>query len=314
MSSDDSSSRIPFPKRSTNFVARGGMPQTAPVHRRRRTGSSGPLRERGARRRRTIVHVHKEWVIGGLMLSLVVAAAGGLWLMGRLQEKTGRRTAGEPESRAAATAPVEKWHGPVPSVVADRFIAAKTHEERLQWVRNPAEVDAAMKAFFQSGPGARERIDGLHPLASASSGDLLFESYNVQITGGPCRLLTVSIDPQGAKVDFECYARLGTVPWKDLLSGKVAEADEVRVILQQGGYFLHEFDDEGKWRHFKATSPDLEQTLDFYLDREHPAARDLAEQGRAFRATLSVRAANGSEKHRQFEITAVKSLDWVEPD
>jgi hypothetical protein len=233
--------------------------------------------------------------------------------MGRMHSAGGKQEAGV-ANRVESSAPREKWHGPVPSVIAERFIEAKSHEQRLELVRNPVQVGPAMEAFFKSGPGATEKIKGFHPVANGSSGDLAFESYTVEIANAPVRLLSVTIDPQGAKVDFECYARLGSVAWEDLLTGKVSEAAEVRVILEPGGYYLHEFSDEQKWLHFKATSPDLAETLDFYLDRQSPSVRDIRELGASsIRATLSVRAVNGSEKRRQFEITAVKALDWVEP-
>ncbi|MCW1925329.1 hypothetical protein OKA05_22405 [Luteolibacter arcticus] len=235
----------------------------------------------------------------------------GLWLMGRKQSAGGRAIA---EDRRESAGQPEKWHGPIPSVIAERFTKAKNHKERLELVRNPAQVGPAMEAFFRDGPGASEQIKGLRPLSAGSSGDLVFESYSAELANAPARLLSVTVDPEGAKVDFKCYARLGSVPWEDLLTGKVTEAAEVRVILQAGGYYLHEFNDEQKWLHFKATSPDLSETLDFYLDRKHPSAGDLQESKESlFPATLSVRAVNGSEKRRQFEITGVKALQWVEP-
>ena len=216
--------------------------------------------------------------------------------------------------RSAASTPLEKWHGPIPSVVAERFVEAKSHEERMGLIRNPGQVGPTMEAFFKSGPGATERIQGFQWLTNGSSGGLAFETYTVELANSPARLLSVSVDPQGAKVDFECYARWGSVGWDDLVTGKVTEAAEVRVILEPGGYYLHGFGDEQKWLHFKATSPDLPETLDFYLDRQNPSVRDFQEsENKVLPATLSIRAVNGSEKNRQFEITAVKALDWVKP-
>ncbi|HEY1121266.1 MAG TPA: hypothetical protein VGE67_06680 [Haloferula sp.] len=210
--------------------------------------------------------------------------------------------------------PLEKWQGPIPSVVADRFMAAKTQEQRLELVRNPAEVGPAMEAFFKSGPGSTEQFRGMHPLTTGSSGNLSFESYAVEFANAPVRLLSVTIDPSGAKVDFECYARLGSETWGDVLSGKATEVEEVRVLLQAGSYYLHAFNEEQKWLHFKATSSDFPETLDLYLDRENPSVRELQNSGdRIFPATLSIRAVNGSQKHHQFEITKVKALEWVEP-
>ncbi len=248
--------------------------------------------------------------MGGVLLAAVL----GLWLIGRTHSAGGKKETGAVE-RVESSAPREKWHGPVPSVIAERFMKAKSHKERLELVRHPEQVGPAMEAFFRDGPGATEHVKGFHPVASSPSGELVFESYHVEMANAPMRLLSVLVDPRGAKVDFECYARSGSVAWADLLTGNVTEAAEVRVMLEAGGYYLHEFGDEQKWLHFKATSPDFSETLDFYLDRQNPSVRDIRELGaRAFFATLSIRAVNGSEKRRQFEITAVKALNWVEPD
>lgn len=245
----------------------------------------------------------------------MLVAVTGFWLLGLMH--SGGKGGLSVIEHAEASTPLKKWHGPMPSVIAERFTEAKTQEERLELVRNPSQVGPAMEAFFKSGPGATEQIRGFRSLATGSSGDLSFETYSVEFASSSPRLLCVSIDPLGAKVDFECYARLGSVGWGDLLSGKVTEAEEVRVIVQPGNYYLRAFSNEQKWLHFSATSPDLPETLDLYLDRQSPAARDIDNHGsgnKIFPATLSIRAVNGSEKHHQFEITAVKALDWVEPD
>jgi hypothetical protein len=259
-----------------------------------------------------LVQAKKEWVVAGLIGALLLMAVAGFWVMGRMHSAGKGGLIGV--DRAEASAPPEKWRGPVPSVVAERFIEAKSHEERMKLIRNPTQAGPTMETFFKSGPGATEQIKGFHWLTTGSSGDLALETYTVEFANSPGRLLSVSVDPQGAKVDFECYARLGSVAWDDLLSGKVTEAEEVRVILEPGGYYLHGFGDEQKWLHFKATSPDLPETLDFYLDRQNPSVRDFQEsESKVLPATLSIRAVNGSEKNRQFEITAVKALDWVKP-
>ncbi|RYD61593.1 MAG: hypothetical protein EOP83_16660 [Verrucomicrobiaceae bacterium] len=307
MSSHNASPRTPEPRHRTRSVA-GATQGTQTSH----SSSSGTRRRRGERQE-GLLQAKKEWVVTGLIGALLIMAVAGLWLMGR--KHSGGKASLSPVDRAEASSPLEKWQGPIPSVIAERFIEAKTQEERLELVRNPAQVGPAMEAFFKKGPGVTEQVKGFFPLARGSSGDLSFEKYNVEFASSPSRLLSVTIDPRGAKVDFECYARLGSVTWDDVLSGKATEAAEVRVLLQAGSYYLHAFKEEQKWLHFKATSSDFPETLDFYLDRENPAVRDFEESGnRVFPATLSIRAVNGSEKHHQFEITAVKALEWVEPD
>lgn len=152
-------------------------------------------------------------------------------------------------------------------------------------------------------------------MPSGSAGSLAFECYGVNFENASARMVAVLVDPDGAKIDFECYARSGAVAWDDLLSGKIAEASEVRVIISLGSYYQQAYTDEEKWLHLRTTSPDLPETLDFYLDRANPAAAEVSEAAsKPCRATLSVRAVDDSAKHRQFEIVAVKSLSWVEPD
>jgi hypothetical protein len=256
------------------------------------------------------VGVSREVLIGGLLLVVVLLVAGGLWLLGRGRGTTG---SGDGKDLAAAASEGEPiiWQGPNPSEVAESFTKAATHAERLKWVRQPDKVGAEMEAFFRDGPGATEKITGTAALSATELGDLVYENYLVTLESGEPRLLCVSVDPKGAKVDFEAYARSCSVKWPDLMSGSVSSADEVRVILRTGGFFMHRFPDEEKWIHFKATSPDVPDSLDFYVARESESARKLAGEGHV---TLSIRAVEDSAKYRQFEITAVKALSWVEVD
>lgn len=315
MPPDESLSRIPPARRRTNFVSQGENLRSSQDFPLRRVRQGEP-RRKGRRRQAKPVKVSKEWAIGGGLLLLVAVAVAGLWIAGRMTSKPLPETAG---SLAAPddgySRPPAKWQGPIPSEVADSFVAARTHEARLRWVRNPRQAGPLMKAFFEDGPGASEKVLSIRAMPATVSGDLLYEEFQVDIDGKPGRLLSVSIDPAGAKVDFESYARHGSASWEDLISGKVAEAEEIRVMLQMSGYYLHGFSDERKWQHFKATTPDLQEGLDFYVERGSPAAADLhLNPPAACRATLSIRSVNGSSAHRQFEITGVKAMSWAEPE
>lgn len=276
----------------------GGVHQVPKGQRRRSAPGSGG-------------EVSREVVIGGLLLVVVILVAGGLWLLGR-----SRGAPGTGEVAAAASEGEQIiWQGPNPSEVAESFVKATSHAERLRWVRQPDKVGAEMEAFFRDGPGASEKIAGTAALSASELGDLIYENYLVTLEAGEPRLLCVSVDPLGAKVDFEAYARSCSEKWPDLMSGAVASAEEVRVILRPGGFFMHRFPDEEKWIHFKATSPDVADSMDFYIARDSEEAREL-EKGIELSpyVTLSIRAVEDSAKYRQFEITAVKALGWVEPE
>ena len=259
--------------------------------------------------------VSREIVIGVLLLLLVIAVAGGLWFVGLSRGGADRGEAAAEDADGGMTASPAEWRGPHPSEVVERFTAARTHAERLKWVRQPDKVGPAMEAFFRDGPGAKEKVAGIQPMTVSGNGAILFEDYLVQLEGGGSRMASVSVDPAGAKVDFPAYARQGSVPWGELLGGAVKEAEEVRLILRPGGYYLHAFPDEEKWRNFKASSPDLPEGIDLYVERGTALERQLAELGDGIdRMTLSIRSVDDSAKNRQFEITGIKGVGWVLPE
>lgn len=314
----------PSPRESPSpgrFYSPGGNAGQPEINRVRRAGtvhmSEGRGRRRGRERKPAapVFIVSREVVIGGLLLLLVIAVAGGLWFVGLSRGGVDREedVAGNPDEGVAAS-PAE-WQGPHPSEVVEKFTAAKTQEERLKWVRQPDKVGAAMEAFFRSGPGAGEKVVATQPMAVSGTGAMLYEDYLVQMEGGGVRLASVSVDPTGAKVDFAAYARQCSESWGDLLGSAVMEAEEMRVILRPGGYYLHAFPDEEQWRNFKASTPDLPEGIDLYVERGTALDRQLADLGEGIdRMTLSIRAVGDSAKHRQFEITGVKCVGWVLPE
>lgn len=310
MSPDDPSPRIPKQRSGIRSFSPGAAPRRREAFQVKRAGGVQQVLPKVERRRSVPgsmagTEVSREVVIGGLLLVVLILVGGGLWLLGR-----GRGATGTGEvAVVAAEGPQMLWQGPNPSEVAESFTKATTHAERLKWVRQPAKVGAEMEAFFREGPGASEKIIGTTELPASELGDLLYENYLVNFESGEPRLLCVSVDPRGAKVDFEAYARSCSMKWPDLMSGSVPSAEEVRVVLRPGGFFMHRFPDEEKWVHFKASSPDVPDSMDFYVARESETARQLGGQGQV---TLSIRAVEDSAKYRQFEITAVKALSWVE--
>jgi hypothetical protein len=87
----------------------------------------------------------------------------------------------------------------------------------------------------------------------------------------------------------------------------------VRVFVKGGNYYNHGFADEGKWRHFAATTPDVEMPLDFYVARGSEADEHLVgiASRRQMRATLAIRSVAGSFENRQFEVTKALGPGWV---
>jgi hypothetical protein len=207
----------------------------------------------------------------------------------------------------------EKWIGPGHEVVAENFTKAATHEERLKWVRDPERVSASMKAFFEEGAGAKEKILGLDEMGATMNRNYTFARYQVRLDNEKSRMLAVVLGGQEAKVDFECYARSGTASWEDLLSGKTSESTETRVIMVKDEHYLFEFSDEKKWKSFLITSPDTEMPMHVYAERGSETEKSLIEIGldTEKRVTIGLRSLGESYKRRQFEVTQLLTPGWV---
>lgn len=310
---DDLPPRIPEQRREVRSYSPGGTPRQREAFQVRRSGGVVEAKSRGVRRQARIIKRHHEVWIGVVVLGIVLVVAGGLWMASRGRAVPAAAAAARDESDTNARVR-GVWRGPIPAEVAEKFTAATTHEERLRWVRNPEEVGPLMEKFFREGPGASEKVAQTILANSTSNGDILFENFEVLMQDGVPRLLSVTVDPEGAKVDFKAYARHGSESWEDLLSGAVESAGEMRVMLKPGGFYMHRFPDESRWLHFEASTPDLPESMDFYVERESETARALAgAEGGLFPATVSLRADGDSAQQRQFEITSLVAVGWAEP-
>lgn len=257
-----------------------------------------------------------SWWIGGGMVLLALLCGGVLLFLRHDESREPDGTAsmksiagGEP----SGPEPMWAWKGALPFEVAERFTEAETTDERLKWVRDPDRVRPALEAFFTDGPGATERVANLNPMKPTRTKTLALVRFHVKTEAGGDRLLCVALTEEGAKVDFDCYARHGSVPWKKLLSGEVEIAEEVRVFVKRGGYYNYHFDDETRWRHFVATTPDLDRPLDIYVERGSETERRLMKRTARgqVRMMLGIRSVEKSYQKRQFKVMETHGVGWV---
>jgi len=127
------------PKRRVTFGPRNEQTYVRKSRQGSRSWSGEKRRRRGGGKPLSGGGIRKEWAIAGLMGALVITAVLGLWLVGR--KYSGGNNSGVVAAEREETAvPREKWHGPIPSVIAERFLKAKSQSERLELIRNPAEA------------------------------------------------------------------------------------------------------------------------------------------------------------------------------
>ena len=210
-------------------------------------------------------------------------------------------------------ATIQKWTGGLPLEVANHFVQAQTHKERLQWVRNPAQMEDLMNEFYGNGPGAHEKVRSVVETGVTGTGTESFEQFSVVMTDESTRTLYVLVNEGEAKVDFKSYARYGSASWDALLSGKVSQASEVRVSVKSGNYYNLNFAEENDWQCFIATSPDLPDPIYFYMARSNAETDSLSQRAamNPVEMTMAIRALGDSYRARQFEITRLIQGSWV---
>lgn len=204
---------------------------------------------------------------------------------------------------------------PAPDAVAAAFTNARSHKDRLRWIRNPDRLEPVLRRFYQTGAGSTEEFLRYSPLPASLRGDAALAQFDAIMRNGEHRLLFVVDTPEGPRVDFETYARHCDTTWEDLLAGRVLESGAMRVLLKPDNFFNRQFPDDGRWFSIAAESPDLQDMLHLYAPVTLPRVPTFARQsaGHPLRATVRLASRNGSHFHREFQITELVAEDWVVP-
>ncbi|YCM46708.1 hypothetical protein V2O64_11820 [Verrucomicrobiaceae bacterium 227] len=208
------------------------------------------------------------------------------------------------------------WEGALPKEVLKKFQDASRIEEKLSCLKFPEIVQERARTFFTEGPGKTEKIIRLTRLQTGTGSHANTRPnlrFLATMEEGKPRVIILSLDPKGPKIDFDFYARYCAVPWDDLVAGHVDKTPEMRLLLQDDHYNHGEYADKTRWHSLKGTSPDLEQSILVYLDRNHPDYKVISNliKGQNLRANVALKATQKGREQRQFEITKVNALNWM---
>ena len=261
---------------------------------------------------------HRFLKIGLIAAPLLIAA--GLWLLGlsrnepvSLADESLQIHSSQTHAQSAHKA---TWAGLQPRQIAENFLQATTHEERLKWVRESADIAGIVGDYYRSGRGASETMLRLRSMDDIDTEEGLLARFMVEMKDGSERLLFVPYFEGGGRgVDFKSFSIHCSHPWNAILDGSTTKTDEVRVNLEPASYYNFEFADETKWFCFAATSPKLEGSLHFYAHRDDPALQALINYPFAspLRFTVSIESTGQSHQHRQWRLSKVLFPGWVEP-
>lgn len=258
------------------------------------------------------------------LLAVGVLVAGLVLWVKRSQNKQVEGESNTPAAVAtkrAASALAESPTEAEATKLVKKFLATREEEELADLIRptsqEPAEIIRKLSELDKSDG----KVSSLQFLGAVDSRSLQIEGVIVTFEGNRNRLALLSPDAAGKwRVDFDAFDRHVSPDWKTLLSG-AAVTGRVRIFCSPDSYYNGKYRDDTKWTCYAMASPDGEDLLYGYLDKNSPqsevmtkvfAANSTTTLGtplRSKRLVLEIRHEPDANP-RQFEITRVLSDEW----
>lgn len=156
------------------------------------------------------------------------------------------------------------------------YLAAKTIEEKLAFVRHPEAMKARMEAFYRNTPLTAQPCELVTKFRPLSLGGRPFWQVLAVIdsTQGEAILLEQISDTE-VRVDWESHVNYQPMPWKDYVETPSARPMAFRVIVEESPRYVGEFMDERRWASFRLSNPDVEAVLYGYVLRDSELYRKI---------------------------------------
>lgn len=286
--------------------------------RRRRRKTEGHSTSRLARGNRTSIYI---WT-ALLGIGACICLAGAIWLGLFRKQRPIDETASawKPAEAVEKTKEATKF----PSPTEDEAIAIA---EAGMTLRNPERVEA----YFRPGiskPGEiikfledRELEEGAIVeyswIGSMSANGMAIEGVLVNYAGKDKprnRVALLVPDETGTwKIDYDAFARVVKPPLEDLIEDRESKG-MARVYVAHDTYYNGPFNDDTKWSCYGLASPDVEEVLLGYCEKnsaqDSALKRILSKGGQMARAMVEIQRAENALP-RQFIISSVLAEDWV---
>jgi hypothetical protein len=189
-------------------------------------------------------------------------------------------------------------------------------EERLKWTRNPEQVRDHLEWYTQAVCSVPAEFLSMQQSERRNPpGGARCFRFSVALRDGGERLLCVVETPEGLRVDWDAFARFGTLPEGGPHRGDFTEA-EVRALAKPCHYYDHGFSSEEEWLSFELSSPDWDDVVYGYAARISRTATILqslassADPGGA-QVTLTLLGGAQDSEHRQYLVREILGVGWV---
>ena len=163
----------------------------------------------------------------------------------------------------------------IEKVVSD-YLAADTVEKIVPLVRHPDRVKPLIEAEWKVRPKRPLKFSRLATFQPASIPQGTFWVIRAEVRDAePQNLIVEQTGDTDVRVDWETQVCHQPMDWARYIAERPTGAMDFRVWLTPDSYYSHEFSNAGRWRCYRVTVRDSDETLFGYTLADSPVAREL---------------------------------------
>lgn len=198
--------------------------------------------------------------------------------------------------------------------LAEDFGKCMNPEIRLRMCRQPDKIRKHMAHYTESA--LTEPASEVTFMDVVDLGGIMAARFVAKFNNSSSRLICVVPTAAGLKIDWDCYARYNNEAVRELLDGQIKSA-ELRVFVKRSDYYNFSFRDHNRWMSFEVNSPDFEDAIYVYCQRNTTTGKMLdsaiptSAVGKSVQMTIQVSSNHESYRRKQFTLDRVYSFGWV---
>ncbi len=188
------------------------------------------------------------------------------------------------------------------------YLAAKSVEEKVRFVRHPEATKERMHAFYRSNPltpQSCELIIKMRPLTL--KGRPFWQLLAVIDQSRGEALLLEQISDKEVLIDWESHVDYQPMPWKQYVREPASQEMSFRVLVEESPRYVGEFMDEYRWVSYRLSNLGVEETLYGYVLRDSPLHLSL-ENALANGTKRMILSLQGSPEFKARQAVVIKAL------
>lgn len=196
--------------------------------------------------------------------------------------------------------------------LAKAFLEAGEITDILPLIYEPDRVRPLLRSRYPEGVTEPTGMSKFNSSGQVSYKDS-FAAVTILTPDFETRQLAFIDGENGLKIDWESWVGWSDLPWKKLLETKPKRPILVRVMAKWVDYYNFGFSDESAWRSYRLVSPDGENTLYGYVERNSLLDQRLrpGEPTATVAVTLKIHFRNDEQSPDQVVIDEMVSDGWV---